>query len=100
MLVCGLSHTPSAPSCVSTFTQCAAYGRTEGSLQGRGSCFSVITHKVHPVLGQPVEALKEEEEGEEGDEAGGEVIPEHSEGQTGLSDSVPGALDEVLEEEV
>lgn len=62
----------------------------------RGSCFSLITHKVHPVLSQPVEALKEEQEGEEGDKARGEVIPKHSECQACLCHCVPGALDEML----
>lgn len=62
----------------------------------RGSCFSLITHKVHPVLSQPVEALKEEQEGEEGDKARGEVVPEHSERQARLGHRVPGALDEML----
>lgn len=61
-----------------------------------GSAFSFITHKVHPVLSQPVEALKEEQEGEEGDEARGEIIPEHSESQARLGHSVPRAFDEML----
>lgn len=43
-----------------------------------------------------MEALKEEQEGEEGDKARGEVIPEHSEGQARLGHRVPGAFDEVL----
>lgn len=64
-----------------------------------GGCFSFITHKVHPVFSQPVEALKEEQEGEEGNEAGGEVIPEHSECQARLGHRVPGALDEMLKVE-
>lgn len=54
------------------------------------------THKVHPVLSQPVEALKEKQEGEEGYEAGGEVIPEHSECQARLGHCIPGALNEML----
>lgn len=54
------------------------------------------THKVHPVLSQPVEALKEKQEGEEGYKAGGEVIPEHSECQARLGHRVPGALNEML----
>lgn len=58
----------------------------------------LITHKVHPILCQPVEALEEEQEGEEGHEARGEIISEHSEGQTRLCDSVPGALDEMLQD--
>lgn len=62
----------------------------------RGSRVSVITHKVHPVLGQPVEALKEEQECEEGDEARGEVIPENGERQARLSHRIPRALNEVL----
>lgn len=64
------------------------------------SSFSIITHKVHPVLSQPVEALKEEQEGEEGDKARGEVIPKNSECQARLCHCVPGALDEVLMVEV
>ena len=63
---------------------------------GRKSCFSIVTHKVHPVLSQPVEALKEEQEGEEGNKARGEVIPENSECQARLCHCVPGALNEVL----
>lgn len=43
-----------------------------------------------------MEALKEEEKCEEGDEAGGEVVPEHGERQARLGHRVPGALDEVL----
>lgn len=58
-----------------------------------------MTHKVHSILSQPVEALKEEQKCEESDEAGGEIIPEHSERQTRLSHCVPGALDEVLKVE-
>lgn len=45
----------------------------------KGIYFTFITHKVHPVFSQPVEALKEEQEGEEGDKAGWEVIPKDSE---------------------
>lgn len=63
---------------------------------GSGSCFSLITHKVHPVFSQPVEALEEEQECEEGDEARGEVVPEHSECQARLGHSVPGALNQML----
>lgn len=43
-----------------------------------------------------MEALKEEQECEEGDEARGEVIPEHGERQARLSHRIPRALDEVL----
>lgn len=60
---------------------------------------SLVTHKVHPVLSQPVKALEEEQESEEGDKARGEVVPEHSEGQARLGHSVPRALDEMLEAE-
>lgn len=55
-----------------------------------------ITYKVHPVLSQPVEALKKKQEGEEGNEPGGEVISEHSECQARLSHCIPGALNEML----
>lgn len=44
-----------------------------------------------------MEALKEEQEGEEGNKARGEIIPEHSECQARLGHCVPGALNEVLE---
>lgn len=43
-----------------------------------------------------MEALEEEQEGEEGDEARREVVPEHSERQACLGHCVPGALDEML----
>lgn len=43
-----------------------------------------------------MEALKEEQEGEEGDEARGEIIPEHCECQARLGHRVPGALNEML----
>lgn len=46
-----------------------------------------------------MEALKEEQEGEEGDKARREVISEHSECQARLGHRVPGALDEMLEAE-
>lgn len=55
-----------------------------------------ITYKVHPVLSQPVEALKKKQEGEESNEPGGEVISEHSECQARLSHCIPGALNEML----
>ena len=45
-----------------------------------------------------MEALEEEEEGEEGDEARAEVVPEDGEGQAGLRHSVPRPLQEVLRE--
>ena len=61
----------------------------------RPTCTSV-THKVHAVLGQPVEALEEEQQREEGHEARGEVVPEHGEGQAGLRHGVPRALNQVL----
>lgn len=54
------------------------------------------THEVDAVLSQPVEALEKEQEGEEGDEARGEVVSEHSECQARLSHSIPGALDQML----
>lgn len=54
------------------------------------------TYKVHPVLSQPVEALKEKQQREESHKAGREVVSEHSEGQARLRHCVPGALDEVL----
>lgn len=62
----------------------------------QGSAFSFITHKVHSILSQPVKALKEQEEGKEGDEARREIIPEHSESQARLGHSVPRAFDEML----
>lgn len=43
-----------------------------------------------------MEALEEEQEGEEGHKARGEVVPEHGEGQARLRHRIPGALDEVL----
>ncbi len=61
--------------------------------------WSLITHKVHSILSQPVKALEEEQEGEEGNKAWGEVIPEHSECQARLGHRVPGALNEMLMEE-
>lgn len=57
-----------------------------------------FTHKVHSILRQPVEALQEEQQGEECDKAGGEIVPEHGEGQARFRHRVPGALDEVLPE--
>lgn len=60
--------------------------------------FLHFTHKVHPILSQPVEALQEEQEGEEGDKPRGEIISEHGEGQARLCHCVPGALDEMLME--
>lgn len=54
------------------------------------------THKIHAVLSQPVETLEEEEEGEERNKAGAEVIPKDREGQTSLSDRVPGTFQKVL----
>lgn len=50
------------------------------------------THKVHPVFSQPVEALEEEEEGEKGNEARAEVVPEDGKGQAGLRHGVPRPL--------
>lgn len=47
------------------------------------------THKVHTVLSQPVEALEEEEESEEGHKTGAEVIPEDCEGKAGLGHCIP-----------
>ena len=43
-----------------------------------------------------MEALEEEQQGEEGHEAGAEVVAEDGEGQAGLGDGVPGALHQVL----
>lgn len=43
-----------------------------------------------------MEALEEEQEGEEGNEAWGEVVPEYSECQARLGHRVPGALDQML----
>lgn len=40
-----------------------------------------------------MEALEEEQEGEEGNKARGEVVPEHGEGQARLGHRIPGALD-------
>lgn len=54
------------------------------------------THKVHAVLRQPVETLEEEEEGEESHEAGTEVVPKDSKGQTCLGDGIPGTFQKVL----
>lgn len=50
------------------------------------------THKVHAVFSQPVKTLEEEEEGEECNKARAEVVPKDSEGQTSLSDSIPGTF--------
>lgn len=55
------------------------------------------THKVHTVLSQPVKALEEEKESEECHKAGAKVIPKNSEGQTSLSDSVPGTFQKMLQ---
>lgn len=55
-----------------------------------------VTYKVHAVLGQPVEALEEEQQREERHEAWREVVPEHREGQAGLRHGVPRSLDQVL----
>ena len=54
------------------------------------------THKIHTVLSQPVKTLEEEKESEERNKAGAEVIPKNSEGQTSLSDSIPGAFQKML----
>ena len=43
-----------------------------------------------------MEALEEEQQGEESDKTGGKVIPEYSEGQACLGDRIPGALNQVL----
>lgn len=43
-----------------------------------------------------MEALEEEQEGEERNEAWGEVVPEHGERQARLGHRVPGALDQML----
>lgn len=53
-------------------------------------------HVVDAVLGEPVETLEEEEEREEGDELGAQVVSEDGEGQAGLCDGVPAAFDEML----
>ncbi len=55
------------------------------------------THIVDPVLGKPVETLEEEQKCEECDEPWGEVIAEHCEGKTRLSNGVPGLLYQVLQ---
>lgn len=55
-----------------------------------------VTHKVHTVLGQPVEALKKKQKGEESNKPGREVISEHSECQARLSHCIPGTLNEML----
>lgn len=55
-----------------------------------------VTYKVHAVLGQPVEALEEEQQREERHKARREVVPEHGEGQAGLCHGVPRTLDQVL----
>lgn len=54
------------------------------------------THKVHTVLSQPVKTLEEEKESEECNKAGAEVVPKDGEGQTSLSDSIPGTFQKVL----
>lgn len=87
---------PILPLCPPTMTpvECVLYSM----LQDKDEfSLSLITHKVHPVLGQPVEALEEEQEGEEGDKARGEVVPEHGECQARLGHRVPRALNEMLE---
>lgn len=43
-----------------------------------------------------MKTLEEEEESEEGNKAGAEVIPKDSEGQTRLSDGIPGTFQKVL----
>jgi hypothetical protein len=43
-----------------------------------------------------VKTLEEEKKSEERNKAGAEVIPKNSEGQTSLSDCVPGTLQKVL----
>lgn len=48
------------------------------------------TYKVHTVFSQPMETLEEEKERKECHEARAEVIPKNGEGQTSLSDSIPG----------
>ena len=57
------------------------------------------THEVHTVLSQPVKTLEEEKESKESNKAGAEVIPKDGEGQTSLSDSIPGTFQKVLEVE-
>lgn len=46
-----------------------------------------------------MEALDEEQQGEEAYEAGREVISKHGKGQTRLCDSIPGSLYQMLKEE-
>lgn len=50
------------------------------------------THKVHTVFSQPVKTLEEEKESEECNKAGAEVVPKDGEGQTSLSDRIPGTF--------
>lgn len=54
------------------------------------------THKVHTVLSQPVKTLEEKKESKERNKAGAEVVPKDGEGQTSLSDSIPGTFQKVL----
>ena len=44
-----------------------------------------------------MEALKEEQQGEESHEARGEVVPEHCESQARLCHCVPGAFNQMLD---
>lgn len=46
-----------------------------------------------------MEALDEEQQGEEAYEAGREVISKHGKGQTRLCDSIPGSLYQMLKGE-
>lgn len=56
----------------------------------------MVTHVIHSIFSEPVEALKKEQQREEGHEFRAEVIPEDREGQTSFGDGVPRSLDEVL----
>lgn len=53
-------------------------------------------HKVHTVFSQPMETFEEEEQRKERHKARAEVIPKNGEGQTSLSNSVPGPFQKVL----
>lgn len=69
---------------------------TQSSLLYKPAHWPLSTHKIHTVLSQPVETLEEEEESEECNKSRAEVIPKNGEGQTSLSNSIPGTLQKVL----
>lgn len=56
-----------------------------------------FTYKVHPILGQPVERLEEQQHREEGHEFRIEVIAEHGERQAGFGQRIPKPVHQVLE---